>query len=180
MAYIFTTRSLGARRLRSDDLGAFRGLIGDVDSQRFLSFGSLATSKAVARRLLEDTILAYDSPEPLLAYAVELRMLGLFVGLAGISRLGSSEAEIMCAIAPRQRGRGLGTELAAGLVDYAGKVCDVALLVAFVVPDNERSTAILRGLGFHGEGLTDQAGFAQPVEKFVLDVSEPSLHTNLA
>jgi ribosomal-protein-alanine N-acetyltransferase len=169
MAYIFKTRRLAVRRFRGEDLAAFRAVMRDADSQRFLSFSSLATSQAAARQLLEETIVAYDSPEPRLAYAVELLTSATFIGLAGISGLGSSEAEIMYAVAPRHRGRGLATELAAGLVSYARDVLDVPVLVAFVVPDNERSKRILRGLGFHGDGPVHHPAFAEPVERFVLD-----------
>ena len=110
MAYIFTTRRLGVRRFCGEDLATFRALMRDIDSRRFLSFGSLVTSKAAARQLLEETIAAYDSPKPRLAYAVELRMLSIFVGLAGISWRSTAEAEVMYAIAPQYRGQGLAKE----------------------------------------------------------------------
>ena len=171
MVYIFTTRRLGVRRFCGEDLAALRAVMRDADSQRFLSFSSLVKSKAAARQLLVETIVAYDSPEPRLAYAVELRTPATFIGLTGISRLGSSEAEIMYAVAPRHRGRGLATELAAGLISYARDVLGFPVLVAFVVPDNERSKSILRGLGFHGDALIDHPAFAEPVERFVLDES---------
>jgi len=95
-AEVASSRFRNARRWHAAGSAAdFRTVMRDVDSRRFLSFGSLVTSKAAARQLLEETIVAYDSPEPRLAYAVELRMLAIFVGLAGISWLSSAGAEIM-------------------------------------------------------------------------------------
>ena len=169
MAYIFTTRRLGVRRFCGEDLAAFRALMRDVDSRRFLSFGSLVTSKAAARQLLEETIAAYDSPEPRLAYAVELRMLAIFVGLAGISWRSSAEAEVMYAIAPQYRGQGLAKE--PQVLSATPGTCLAFRCSSPSWCPRTRSKGILRELAFRSDGLIDHPAFVEPVEKFVLGES---------
>jgi hypothetical protein len=50
-------------------------------------------------------------------------------------------------------------------------VLGVPVLVAFVVPETERSKGILRELAFRSDGLIDHPAFVEPVEKFVLGES---------
>ena len=75
----------------------------------------------------------------------------------------------MYAITPQHRGLGLATELAAGVASYTRDTLDAPAPIALVVPENERSEHTLLRLGFRSAGLIDQAAFAEPVEKLVLD-----------
>jgi RimJ/RimL family protein N-acetyltransferase len=70
------------------------------------------------------------------------------VKIAYCEFIGTPEVELGYAILPEFWGRGYATEGARGALDYARDHTDLTKLIALTLPDNARSIAVLRRLGF--------------------------------
>ena len=84
-------------------------------------------------------------------FAVEERASGRFVGRAGLHRPELPDwpgLEVGWALHSRYWGRGYATEAGAGAVAYAFQVMGAAELFSVILPDNGRSQAVARRLGF--------------------------------
>jgi [ribosomal protein S5]-alanine N-acetyltransferase len=114
-----------------------------------MAFPSELKTTAGATALLHQTMGAYESESPLLAFAVEERETA---GFCGLSTLGEGDAElIMCVIVDR--------------------ACDLAFprMTAFVCAQNVASRKVVERLGMRDEGIVDRPGFTKgPVHAYVL------------
>jgi len=94
-----------------------------------------------------------------LARGLVLRETGELVGHAGFhgppgvnGPQRSDAVEVGYTVFPSFRGRGLATEAAAGLIDWARRAHGLRAFVASVAPGNDASLAIVRKLGFRQTG----------------------------
>ncbi|MEM9010461.1 MAG: GNAT family N-acetyltransferase [Pseudomonadota bacterium] len=92
--------------------------------------------------------------------AVEERETGRFVGMAGISRVGfqahfTPAVEVGWRFARDAWGRGLATEAARAAVDAGFRTFGLQEIVAFTVPANVRSRAVMERLGMRYDPAGD-------------------------
>jgi RimJ/RimL family protein N-acetyltransferase len=76
-----------------------------------------------------------------------------FHGPPGVNGAQRSDAvEVGYTVFPAHRGRGLATEAASGLIEWARKAHGLRAFIASVAPGNDPSLAIVRKLGFRQTG----------------------------
>jgi ribosomal-protein-alanine N-acetyltransferase len=81
-------------------------------------------------------------------WRLEARTDGAFVGLAGLRvSAGSSEPQLFYALDPAYWGRGLATEAAAAVMDYAFEDLGWSELLASTDPPNQASIHVMERLG---------------------------------
>jgi RimJ/RimL family protein N-acetyltransferase len=98
-------------------------------------------------------------------WALELKSDGEFVGLCGLIAQeieGVDELEVGYHVLPGHRGRGLASEAARGVMDYAFGTLGVERIVSIILPDNAASIALALGNGL---------AFERPARFRGLDVS---------
>lgn len=144
------TKRLILRRWASRDRPAFAALNGDEQVMRhFPKCLTPAESDALLARI-EDRWTADE-----IAFgAAERRIDGALVGMAGLARVHfelpntpPGGIEIGWRFAPVFWGQGYATEAALAWRDYAFRTFDIPELVAFAVPENYPSHAVMRRIG---------------------------------
>ena len=89
-------------------------------------------------------------------FTLQSRKSGHIVGFAGIVHPNNQqEPEIKYALHRDEWGKGLGSELVAGLIVYAKIKLGLSELIATVDPDNQASRRILEKSGMHHEDIID-------------------------
>lgn len=147
------THRLRIRRFRQEDGATFAEFMTDATSTAFLEFGGEEQrTEAGAKALIQTTIDAYDSEQPLLAFAVEALPGGAFVGFCGLHPHDSTTVEIMYAVMPSARKRGYATEIAKTLGHAALDVLDYSRVVAPIDLNNEFSCRAALKAGFVDQG----------------------------
>ena len=158
----FRTQRLILRPWREADLAPFAALNADPRVREF--FGKLLTceeSDASARRIMQ---LMTEHPFGL--WAVEVPGVADFIGFTGLNAV-TFEApftpcvEIGWRLAYEFWGRGYASEAAEAAVRYAFETLKLPEIVAFVVPTNARSRAVMARLGMHFSHADD---FEHPSE----------------
>jgi ribosomal-protein-alanine N-acetyltransferase len=95
-------------------------------------------------------------------WCVETRSDGAFAGLAGLRvTAGASEPQLLYALDPGFWGRGLATEAAAAVMDYAFDVLELDELLASTDPPNHASIRVMERLGMRFLEAARAAG--QPI-----------------
>lgn len=116
------------RRFRAADLIPFTRLMTTPEVTRCLSFPDEMKTQKGAEQLLETTLQAYDSSEPLFALAVEEKASHAFVGCCGVNPLEEQTVEIFYAVMPDHWGKGIATEIGQALVSAGTRVPLQALI----------------------------------------------------
>ncbi len=151
------TRRLRLRRLRPTDAADLVALDSDPGVMRYV--GSPPgprppdeTAERVRQRIREDR-------GPLGFWRVEARAGGGFHGLAALLPMPDSEdVEVAYRLVPGAWGRGIATEAAGALVDYALRTLGLPKVVAVTYPENRASRRVLEKLGFAHRGRIDYRG----------------------
>ncbi len=141
----------------------------DEESTKYLSFDAEQKSKSGAKKLLEATILSYDSTKPMHAYAVEELDTRKFVGFCGLNPHDIENVEIMYAVMPDQRKKGYATEVAATLARYALNEFKFKRVLAPISPKNVHSRRVAERVGFKDRGLIQHKDFSEKVHDYVLE-----------
>ena len=139
---IIETRRLRLRRMQEDD----RSSLADMD---WLD----------AERVMSRSV---RTPWPWGFLAVTLRESGDFSGICGLLRQRldhGEEVELAYHLRPRYHGRGIATEAARGVMEYAFESLDLSRIVSLIRPDNLPSRRVAgknglcheRDVVFHGE-----------------------------
>ena len=157
------------RRFTLDDLERFVMMLTDERVTDQLSFPKELKTAGGAEALLRATIAAYESDEPMVAFAIASPD-GFLRGMCGVSTFAPGVVEIFYAVAVPEWRRRIGSRAAKALVRALRRRSDVEELVGFVLPDNQASRRILEGLGFEDRGLVERQGFAEPVHDYRLDL----------
>lgn len=152
------TRRLILRRWEARDRAAFAALNGDERVMRhFPKRLTRAESDALLARL-EDRWVA----DGIAFGAVERRIDGALVGMIGLARVHfplpdtpPGAIEIGWRLAPAFWGQGYATEAASAWRDYAFDTFDIAELLAFAVPPNHPSQAVMRRIGLRPDPARD-------------------------
>jgi ribosomal-protein-alanine N-acetyltransferase len=141
--------------------------LSDPCSVRYLPFPAELRSEAGAKLLIEQTMAAYETDEPSLAYGVDHSRSGRFIGFCGLNVRSLEEIELLYGVVRSEWGRGFGTSIASLLCRHVEETCAGARCIAFVHPKNGASLAILTRLGFTSLGLSEHEMFEDPVLKLV-------------
>lgn len=153
---VLSTERLELRPWREADLEPFAALNADPEVMRHMP------------RLLtraESNALAASAASALASrgwglWALELRASQDFLGLVGLSEVGFAAAftpclEIMWRLKRAAWGHGYATEAARACLEFAFTTLAAPEVVAFTVPVNERSRAVMRRLGMRHDAADD-------------------------
>ncbi len=159
------TRRLRLRRLRPADEPELIALDSDPEVMRYVGSppGARAHDETVERvrqRISADHGLGGW-------WLVEGKEDGVFHGLGLLLPMPDGrDTELGYRLARRSWGKGIATEAAGALVEYAFSTLGLPRVVAVVYPDNLASRRILKTLGFASDGLCEYKGAR--VERYVL------------
>jgi len=150
------TPRLRLRHWRGEDLAPFAALNADPLAMRYLGrLLSRSESDAFARGA-EETLTRRGFG----LWALELRESGRFAGCVGLA-VPSFEAhftpcvEAMWRLAPDTWGHGYATEAARASLEFGFTQAGLGEIVAFTVPANTRSRAVMLRLGMHHDPADD-------------------------
>jgi RimJ/RimL family protein N-acetyltransferase len=96
---------------------------------------------------------------PIGFWRVESRADGAFYGLGALIRMPTGEdIELAYRLTRAAWGRGIASEAAAALIEYAFSALKLRRLVAVTYPENRASQRVLEKLGFERQGLVEYRG----------------------
>mgnify|MGYP001330990642 CR=1 FL=1 len=146
-----TGEHVALREFTASDLDQVYTLVSDDRVTRWLSFDS--RSREQAQEMLSG-ILERAQAEPRLEYylAVTPRTSDQVVGFARLGLGGVRAAKLGYAIHADHWGRGYATDAARTLVGFGFTTLDLHRISAAIGPDNTRSIAVVKRLGFQYEG----------------------------
>lgn len=132
------------RPYRQADFEFFAGLIADERAMRHMG-GVLSPEES---RELFKRVMRPAAETGLELWAVEMQDSGELIGHAGLKPPESDGArEILFVLSPNYWGRGLGTEAARLVLDYALNVAGCKRVIGTVDPDNAPSIKVLQNIG---------------------------------
>lgn len=142
----FETPRLIVRPFEAEDLDALAAIAGDPETMRFVGDGRPLDRAAVAEWIVRsrENVARFGYGTA----AVVDRASGALIGWTGFARPPEGGEEIVYGLSPAWRGRGLGHELLAGLVGFAGRTLAPIRLRALIYPDNAASAALLARADF--------------------------------
>jgi [ribosomal protein S5]-alanine N-acetyltransferase len=147
MATLLETARLRLRRFRDDDLAAYAAIWSDPEVMRYLGKGG-ARSLQESRELLAWLRATYR--DGFGVWALVQRESGAAIGWAGVNPVeagGRREIELMYLLARPHWRRGLATEAALALRDYAFAELRLPRLVALVFAQNGPSLRVVEKVG---------------------------------
>ncbi len=133
------------RPVQSDDASAFEAFYSDSQVMAIRKYGVMNPEAALAqlRGMVE-----HWKTHGFGMWVVEDRATGEFAGECGLRWLeDASDVELSYGLYPHFRGRGLATEAARAVLDYAVKVLELDRIVALSRGDNTTSHRVLEKLG---------------------------------
>ncbi|MEM1232422.1 MAG: GNAT family N-acetyltransferase [Pseudomonadota bacterium] len=146
-AVVATTARLTIRRWVLADEPALLRVYGDREVARWIDDGEPITADE-CERWLEVTARNYDA-RGYGMFAIEDRVTGELAGFGGVVHPGGQpQPEIKYAFSQAYWGRGLATELVAGLLASVGAEQAFPEVVATVAPENTASQRVLEKCGF--------------------------------
>lgn len=157
MTPVFETRRLIFRRFEPSDLAALADISSDEQASRYVGDGRPLTLDET-RTWIENSRRNVDT----YGYgtgAVVDRESGMLIGWAGFARPGDGTEEIIYGFGRDHWGRGLGTELLAGIIRWARDELNLTELRATVSAENRASIAMLQRQGFR---LVDDCYAGEP------------------
>ncbi|WP_431285960.1 8-oxo-dGTP diphosphatase MutT [Humitalea sp. 24SJ18S-53] len=161
------TARLLLRPLRAEDAAALHRLVNDWDVAKNLAHVPFPYPRDLADGWIADTQERLDKG---VGYSLAIEQDGALVGCAGLTLKGD-EAELGYWIGRRFWGQGIAAEAAGRLATWALATLPLRRLHAQALPDNARSIAVLRRIGFQddGEGEAEfvSRGGAMRVLRFV-------------
>ncbi len=139
------SKRLILRPVHSDDASAFEAFYSDPEVMAIRKYGVM--NPEAARTQLQGMIEHWKT-HGFGMWAVVDRATGEFAGECGLRWLeDASDVELSYGLYPRFRGRGLATEAARAVLDYAVKVLGLDRIVALSRGDNSTSHRVLEKLG---------------------------------
>jgi len=124
---------------------------------RFQGFSPASEEEAV-RFIEEDICHVFGQPDTWFQLGIFLREEKTLVGDLGIHFLpGESTVEIGVTVAPRFQGRGIANEAVVCVVNFLFDTLHKSKVTASVDPENQKSMALMNGIGFRLEGIYEKA-----------------------
>ena len=150
------TGRLRLRRLRPSDEPALVALDSDVEVMRYIGSRG-GTPEEIVERVRQRIGADHGA---LGWWIVEGRADHGFHGIAGLLPMPEgADIELAYRFARATWGRGIATEAAVALTDYAFGRVGLARLVAVTFPENTPSQRVLEKVGFAYSGMTDYKAF---------------------
>ncbi len=143
------TARLRLRRLRPADEPTLVALDSDVEVMRYIGSRG-GTQEQIVERVRHRIDADHG---PLGWWLIENLTDGAFQGVDG------EDVELAYRLARASWGRGIATEAAAALVNWAFNRAGLPHLVAVTFPENVASQHVLEKAGFRYDGMTDYKGF---------------------
>jgi len=165
---LINTARLRIREFTSGDRESFVQFMLDSESTAFLAFTQEQKSREGAKKLIEATIESYDSEHPMLAFAVEERASGQFVGFCGLNPQDAKTVEVIYAVMPIARHQGYATEMLIAITDYGLNELGYGRAIALILPQNEASKQVAQRAKLKDCGFVNNDKFMEPVHQFVL------------
>jgi RimJ/RimL family protein N-acetyltransferase len=151
------TSRLSLKDLTIDDAAALFRYRSLPEVTRFQGFSPASEEEAV-RFIKEDICHVLGQPDTWFQLGIFLREDNTLVGDLGIHFLpGESTVEIGVTVAPGFQGRGLATEAVGCVMDFLFVTLHKSKVVASVDPENLKSMALMKGIGFRLEGIYEKA-----------------------
>lgn len=163
---ILETNRLLLRRPVPDDLDALYALYRDPEMRRYFPQEGVSPDRTLTyeetKEELEWFLNGHPKRPELGLWATILKENGAYIGRCGLLPWtvdGQDEVEVAYMIDKAYWGRGLGTEAAQGIRDYAFETLGLNRLVSFIDPQNAASAkvAVHTGMTFEREA-TDEHG----------------------
>jgi RimJ/RimL family protein N-acetyltransferase len=149
-------RTVFLRRHRPDDLSAVERWYRDPELARLTRYQTRLMGPAEIERFFRSRLLSADA----LAYAIEERRTGQFVGFTTFSALDADNGSVLFHITIGERdawGRGLGTEAAELMLGHAFERLELHRVGLSVFAYNERAIRSYQKVGFRIEGRLREA-----------------------
>jgi ribosomal-protein-alanine N-acetyltransferase len=158
---ILETERLLLRPLTMDDLDALFALYRDPDVRRYFPEGTLTYDET--KEELEWIINVYYGQYGYGLWATIYKATGAFIGRCGLlpwTIEGQHEVEVAYLLDKAYWGRGLATEVARALVQYAFSHLPVSRLICMTDPENDASQNVARKMGMTlvQDDFTDEHG----------------------
>lgn len=161
-APLFETARLVVRRIEPWDVDALFAVYGDADAMRWVGDGEPIT-RAACTQWVEVTHQNY-ARRGYGMFAATARTTPAVIGFGGLVHPGGQpEAELKYALLRSVWGMGYATELARGLLAYAGSMLHLPRVIATVAPANAASLRVLDKAGMRRTDLrrNDDGSFTQ-------------------
>ena len=155
---ILETPRLLLRRLVPDDLDALYALYRDPEMRRYFPPEGVSPDKTLTYEETKEELEWFLNGHPrhpeLGLWATILKENGAFIGRCGLLPWpidGQDEVEVAYMIDKAYWRRGLGTEAARGIRDYAFNHLGLTRLVSMIYPENEASIKVAENMGMRFE-----------------------------
>jgi ribosomal-protein-alanine N-acetyltransferase len=156
--YVLETARLRLRRFDLADAPFIFELVNEPAFLRYIGDRGVRSLED-ARQYLTSGPLAMYEKHGFGLFGVELKESGALVGMCGLLKRDALEdADVGFAFLSVHRGKGYGTESAAGVVAYAAREFGLQRLAAITDPSNEVSIHTLGKLGFRFQGTVELPG----------------------
>lgn len=159
---ILRTQRLRLREATPDDAPFLLRLINEPGWHRYINDPGVRTLEQTAA-WMEGRLLKSYRENGFGFWLVERLDDGLLVGLCGLFRRAALEGpDLGYALLAEHEGQGYAREAAAGCILHAREVLGWTELLAITSPENPRSHALLRKLGFVDGELRQLEGYTEP------------------
>jgi RimJ/RimL family protein N-acetyltransferase len=161
------TARMTVRRLEMADFADLHAICGDPEVMRFV--GNLQPYTPEQTRAAIESAQAYYRQYCFGPWCVVGKTAGNLMAYAGLEFLPERDIpEVFYILAPAYWGHGYATELAAALLEYGFRACDLPQIGASFDPANSASMRVARkaGMRFSHHGLDE---FALPTVYYVMD-----------
>ena len=156
------------RRFKKSDTKGFIKFMTDNRITDNLVFDENSKSEHGAKDLLTITIRSYDKEQPMMAFAIEDKTTGEFIGVCGLNPHNDLEIEVFYALLPEAWGKGLATEVLESLKDFIFAKTNYSTIKAFIKRTNNSSKKVVLKNNFINLGLVDNEQFSDQVYLFSL------------
>jgi [ribosomal protein S5]-alanine N-acetyltransferase len=153
---VFKTDRLVVRRLEDADLPDFYAVCSDPVAMRYMGDGEPLTEEQTALWIQRSK--ANYSDHAFGCLAVISKQDSRFIGFCGlVYSPGSTDVEIIYALAPPYWGKGLTTEVAGAMLKFGLEQCGLPEIRATIDPQNTNSVKVVEKLGmtFVGERIDE-------------------------
>ena len=153
---ILETPRIFLRRQTPEDLDDLWALYCDPEVTKYIP--DAPKTRVEAAEELDWFLNGHPQHPELGLWATVLKETGQFIGRCGLLPLtidGQDEVEVAYAIARPYWGRGLGTEIARAIADYAFGALRLTRLICLIEPENVASQKVAEKLGMHLEQKLD-------------------------
>ena len=145
---LFTAARVSLREAELRDSAFFLKLMNEDGWKRFIRRHEISTIKA-AQQYVQDKILSMYKEHGYGLWIVELHSTRRPIGICGlVKRAGAEAPDLGFALLEEYQGKGYVTEAARATAHFAHEALGISQLDAITHPENSRSIAVLRRLGF--------------------------------